>query len=88
MQANSTDFIPRVFSLQPIIISTSLGSSPSTHLLNARNGTELSDRRAILTVSEQDKANPVFRLATRAGKMGLARSGLPALFPEKRNYLV
>ena len=41
--------------------------------------------------SEQDEANPVFRLATRAGKMDLlylARSGFPALFPQKRNSLV
>ena len=36
MQANSTDFIPRVFSLQPIIISTSLGSSPSTSVNRSR----------------------------------------------------
>ena len=38
------------------------------------------------SASRQDEANPVFRLATRAGKMGLSCPlGLPALVPQKRN---
>ena len=34
------------------------------------------------SASGQDEATPVHRLATRAGKMGLARSGLSVLFPK------
>ena len=38
------------------------------------------------SASGQDEANPVFCLATRAGKMGLSCPlGLPALVPQKRN---
>ena len=37
------------------------------------------------SASGQDEVNPAFWLATRAGKMAyLARSGLPALVPQKR----